>query len=196
MRVIRLVVLAALLLGLTTFATADDKNVLRFNAIYSYPLGSSEDNGVTTEADAAFGAGISYEARITDLAGIQFGAGWSDHDLNVESGGSEATLGSASVWPLYANVLIHPVDRTDSVDWYIGGGFAYVIYDSLDLSSEFGGGSRALGNDPTWTLRTGLDFKFGDGSWALNVDAQYLASSVEGMSIDPINFGVGLAYRF
>jgi outer membrane protein W len=175
---------------------AEDKNVLRFDAIYSYPMGSTDDNGVTTEADKAFGAGLSYESRVTDLVGIQFGAGWTDHDIEVEAAGSDDTLGSLSVWPLYANVLIHPVERSDSVDWYFGGGFAYVIYDSLKLESAYGGGNRALDNDPTWTIRTGLDFKFGDGAWALNVDAQYFASSVEGIKVDPVNFGVGLAYRF
>ena len=200
MKGLRLCALAAVVLCSASLVLAEDAlNVVRFDALYVMPSGDFTRSGVTIEADDAFGAGISYERHVTDLFGMQFGLGWSDHDVLGSTGGFEDTVGSLSQSPLYVNFLFHPFPADWNVDMYVGPGLAYIFWGDLETESQYGGGSVDVDDEATWTARVGLDIELGD-RWAINVDGQYYQSSAsaqgEDIKVNPYIVGAGIAYRF
>jgi outer membrane protein W len=211
MRGLRLVALGALVLFCCGAAlAADDANVVRVNLNYSFPSGSQDALGYTFEADNAFGASASYERRVSDLVGIQFGLGWTDYDVKEKGNGIDQKIGTETTWPISVMLLFHPLKRDAKIDWYIGPGIAYVLYDDFQPEREFAEASTTIDDQATFTLRTGLDFKFGNGNWALNVDVQYFYTAAQNalqysigsdyiekdVPINPYVAGVGFAVRF
>ncbi len=187
---------------------ADEANVLRGDILYSFPTGQITVSGAQVEADNTFGVDISYERRLTDIVGLQFGAGWADYDINAKGSGIDEKVASVSVIPAYAGILFHPLGRGKTVDWYIGPQFAYMNYGDVDAEE---GGKAAVDDDFTWAMRTGVDVMFGDGKIGLNLDIQYYQTSAvnalkyydsngdyrtKSIVINPYNLNVGVVFRF
>ena len=195
MRILKVVVVAALLSLVPAAFAADQKNIVRGGLFYSHPTGDFSEAGARFEPDNAIGVQGSYERKLSDLIGINFLAGYVNYDVDVKVGGFSAKFAEQPALPLSANLLFHPI-RNKNVDWYIGPGVSYVQYDDADVESRFGGGKVKSSNDTALGVQTGLDIKFGDGVWGLNLDLQYIRTSADDLDVDPINFGVGVAIRF
>src|SRR5438093_3442156 len=92
--------------------------------------------------------------------------------------------------PIAMNLLFHPNPR-GVFDVYLGGGAAYVRFSDL---GRIRGGSERIPDQVTWNAEIGLDIKFGDGRFGLNLNGSYLdARASEGYSreIDVLPFNLG-----
>ena len=188
---------------------ADDANVLRGDVYYSFPTGQITVYGAEVEADNSFGVDLSYERRLSDVVGLQFGAGWTDYDINAKGPDIDEKVASVSVIPLYAGMLFHPLGRGKTIDWYIGPQIAYMNYGDVDAEDD--GGKAPVSDDFTWAMRTGVDVLFGEGKIGLNFDIQYYQTSAvnalkyfdsngdyrtKSLVINPYNVNVGVVFRF
>ena len=206
--------LIALMTVVCSFAgvawAADDANVLRADLYWGFPSGSTTVLGAKVEAQDAFGLDISYERRVTDVVGMQFGAGYTKYDIDANIDGSKTKVATIDAVPVYAGILFHPLARESKVDWYIGAQIIYISYG--DLNPEEGGTSLGVADPLTWGARTGVDIKFSK-SIALNIDVNYMYASANNalqyydsetppnyytkdLIINPYNLEVGIAWRF
>lgn len=154
------------------------------------------------EIDDDYGYYVDYERMVASKLGIKFGAMWNDQDVDISGGDRTGHFGSVQMTPLTANLLFHPAPLSHT-DFYIGGGFAYVMYDKIDIEDEFGPGGRTqldLDDDPTWNAELGLDIRFGDSIFGLNLDAKYIKtagdSELGALDINPLIGSAALAIRW
>jgi len=157
---------------------------------------------VRAEIDDDYGFYADYERMIARKWGLKFGANWNKQDVDISSGDRHGHLGELKVTPLTANILFHPAPESH-VDFYVGGGFAYVLYSGMDLENEFGPGGREkldIDDDQTWNAQLGFDFRFGDSPFGLNLDLKYILTSGDtelgDIKVDPLIAGAALAIRW
>ena len=189
------------------------KNNLDLGANYSHPLGNPKLDLVTgresVEVDRDNGFYVNYERKLSKVVGLKFGFASNEYDLDVSSGPLQGNLGSLKTRPLTANLLFHPSSGAP-VDFYFGGGFAYVKYGDIDVRSRFQlafadvfpGRVTQLDpdDDKTWNTELGLNIKFGDSPLCLNLNGQYIkttaATNHGDFKVDPINAGAALLIRW
>jgi len=164
--------------------------------------GGGDIEHVRAEIDDDWGFYADYERMIADKWGIKFGANWSDQDVDISGGTTTGHFGSLQATPITANILFHPAPLSH-VDFYIGGGFAYVMFDDIHIENDFGGGGRdtlEIDDDTTWNAQLGVDFRFGDSPFGLNLDAKYIKMSGDSelgdLKVDPLIAGAALAIRW
>lgn len=154
------------------------------------------------EVDDDWGWYADYERMIASKWGLKFGANWSEQDIDVSGGDRTGHFGALQAIPLTANILFHPAPLSH-VDFYVGGGFAYVMFDDMDIDNDFGPGGRDtldIDDDKTWNAQIGVDFRFGDSAFGLNLDAKYIQMSGDSelgdIEVDPLIAGAALAIRW
>lgn len=154
------------------------------------------------EVDNDNGFFFDYERMIAKKLGLKFGANFNKYDLDVSSGPRQGHFGELKQTPLTVNLLFHPAPLSHT-DFYIGGGFAYVLNKKIDIENDFGpGGRNALDvdDDKTWNAQLGVDFRFGDSNFGLNLDAKYIKQSADSelgdIQVDPLIGGAALAIRW
>ena len=194
-----LVALAPSILAATA-GGGDQNNIFRGGLFWSHPTGDLNLGGFKFEADDDFGIQASYERKFNDLLGLNLNIGYVEYDVKIKGGGLDDTFAKQPTLPVSLNLLFHPLENKQQVDWYIGGGLTYVQYDDADVESPFkafaGSDTIKSDNDTAFSAQTGVDIKFGDGTWALNFDLQYIHTSADDLDIDPFNFGAGVAIRW
>jgi outer membrane protein W len=176
-------------------AMAQDTNFKVFGAAaYVAPLSDTSISGVgdAIEASSELGWSAGFEWRINELFGLQLDATWADHDVEASTG----TLGSVTLQPLAATVNFHLIN-TKVVDFYVGGGFAYVNFGDLETAS----GDLNTDAESTWQIQAGLDI--GLSEWFfITAGLRYydLSVQVDGVpdevAIDPLVTTVGVGFRW
>lgn len=204
-----LVVLAILILPSLALCQEDpaERNNLHLGLMWGIPQG---DPKVTiggarsrVEIDNDTGYYLDYEIKFTDVIGLEFGAAWIEYDVDLSSGPFQGALGKLKVKPFTANLLFHPNAKAP-VDFYIGGGFAYVAFSDLrvkpPLRGVLGEDQIGLDKDKTFNVQTGVNIKFGDSHAGLNFDAKYIKATADAdvgeFKVDPIHLGAALLIRW
>jgi outer membrane protein W len=197
------VIVVGCLIGLCAVASVyagDDVNIVRGGVYYSQTSSQWTQSGATLDAQNTWGVQASYERMVADWVGVNLGVSYVDYDLNFSGAGINEKVASLSSMPVTLNLLFHAKDSQGCVDWYIGPGLVYVFYGSADFNSQgaaaIGTSSIKSGSDTAFGARTGIDVRLGHSDWALNLDVQYIKTTDQGLPIDPINWGIGVAYRF
>src|SRR5262249_31754918 len=181
---------ALMVLALAPAADAAEEQNNRFHAGMTYvdPNGNPKLDvevapGVVeharAEIDKDTGFYADYERMIASKLGLKFGANWNKYDIDISGGDRSGHFGELKATPLYANLLFHPAPLSHT-DFYIGGGFAYVLYSDVTIENDFGPGGRKVldvDDDQTWNAQLGVDFRFGDSPFGLNIDAKYIKTS-------------------
>lgn len=210
MKAIGVVSVAAVACLLGSVAMAEDtSNTFRFDVFYSFPTSDQTVLDATVESDNNIGVDLSYERRVTDVLGMQFGIGYVDYDVKATlPGGSEEDIASVAVMPFYANLLFHPISRTSMIDWYIGPGFSYLNWQDVEYDNA---PSSSVDDELTWNARTGIDIKFGEGRFGINLDVQYTHAvagnglqyfdgngdfHTKDFKVEPYNAAVGFTWNF
>lgn len=203
-----LVVLAILLLP--SLALCDDnaaaRNNLHLGYMFSNPQGDPkvDINGSRSrlEIDNANGWYLDYEWKFTDVLGLDFGGAYAKHDVDISDGPFKGALGKIKVKPFTANLLFHPNAKAP-IDFYVGGGFAYVAFNDLRLKPQLRGplGEDQIGldKDTTFDIQAGINVIFGD-HFGINIDGKYIKTTASGdvgdIDIDPVNVGAAFAFRW
>jgi len=154
------------------------------------------------EIDDDWGFYADYERMIYKKFGLKFGVNWSEQDIDISGGDRTGHFGSIQATPITANIMFHPAPLSH-VDFYVGGGFAYVMYDKISIKNDFGPGGRTeldVDDDQTWNAQLGVDFRFGDSPFGLNLDAKYIKTSGDSelgaIDVNPLIAGAALAIRW
>jgi len=202
-----LVVLGILLLP--SLAFCDDpaeRNNIHVGYLWVNPQGDPKvDIGGTRsrlEIDNGSGWYLDYEVKFTDVIGLDLGAAWFKNDIDVSSG-NKGHLGKLTTKPFTANILFHPNAKAP-VDFYVGGGFAYVAFKDMRVKPQFRGilneDQIGLDKDTTVGAQAGVNIKFGDSHLGLNFDAKYIKASagadVGDIDLDPVMLGGALLIRW
>jgi hypothetical protein len=191
---------------------ADDehyRNNLQLGLTYSNPLADPKIDLTTgresLEVDKDTGFYVGYEVKLTHILGLRFGFASQEYDLDVSSGPARGHLGGLETKPFTANLLLHPRSRAP-IDFYIGGGFAYVTYGGLSVPAKYQNlfaddpsvSKLNFDNDKTVNAELGANFKFGDSHFGLNIDGQYIkttaASDHVDVKVDPFTAGAALLF--
>jgi outer membrane protein W len=195
-------VLALALLGAAPGLAQSGQRV-RLQGLYVHPSGDLTDEGLTLEADDAFGARVAWELLFTDRIGLEVGLATSEHDLVASIAGFELEFASTRLQPLTASLLVH-LTPADGADVYFGGGLAHVRYDDLEVRVPDEPVERVdLDDNTTWQVQAGVDVAVG-AAWGLSLGLQYVATEAtfeggdesENLPIEPLVAAAGVVFRF
>jgi outer membrane protein len=192
-------------------AAAEVEQRFRIQGTWSNPTDEfrdpDEDGAVVIEAEDEIGGRIGYELLFGDRWGAELAVGTARHDVSVSGvPGPRFDIGRIRVTPVTASLLYHFQPR-GRVDFFLGGGAAYVDYGDFELtlpvSDPEDPSSFAVKSDLTYTLQAGLDLKLND-RWGLtgnvqwiDTDAQFADDEEEDeLPIAPLVVGAGVALRF
>lgn len=193
MRILKITALLLLLLPATAMAQVENR--LRIQGIWSNPTGDLTDQGVTIEADDAFGAQVAWEFLFTPSFGLEIAAATSEHDVEGRLGNVSVDVGELRVTPVTASLLYHFTPGA-TADFYVGGGAAYVNYG--DVKGDLG--TVEVDDDFTFTLQAGVDVSLG-GAWGLTGGVKYIDTEAEdetgeALGIEPVIVSFGAVFRF
>ncbi|MBP7148677.1 MAG: OmpW family protein [Acidobacteria bacterium] len=199
------VVLLALLAGTGAAVAQESANIFRGHVVYVDPTGDENiDIGfdVKLEPDSATGFGISYERRLTEQMGLEFGLFRSEHDVEASAFGDEMTIGDYSFMPFTVALNFH-VARTDTLDFYLAPMVAYVMYGDLEANEDFSDDNLKIDDDFGFGAVVGLEVP-ASGNWAFSAQLKYLKTTASGeddgddaeVDINPWILHAGVAYRF
>ena len=212
MKILALVAIVALAVPLAN--AADSKHKFSFFAGYAMPMSDYSESetigdvveGISIEADDAFGYGIGYEYRYSER--MSFGASLSywDHDVNAtysEDGETlfDGKIGGITAMPILFDLNFHFLDK---LDLYVGPTIGYVMWDDLSLDdTDFEDAGEVPINDAfAYGVNVGLDIPLGE-NWAISgglrylfVDAEIDESDAPSVGIDPLLVTVGVGYKF
>lgn len=194
MRILKITALLLVLLPATAMAQVENR--LRLEGIWSNPTGDLTDQGVTLEADDAFGVQVAWEFLFTPSFGVEVAAATSEHEVTASGGGVSVDVGDLRVTPVTASLLYHFTPGA-TADFYVGGGAAYVNYGDVDSN---GFGTVEVDDDFTFTVQAGVDVSLG-GAWGLTGGVQYIDTEAEdevgdALGIEPVIVSFGAVLRF
>lgn len=201
-----LIALTALVLVPAAAAAEEQKNRIHggvsFVSAQGDPKIEVDDENVRAEVDDDWGFYADYERMIASKWGLKFGAHFQEQDVDISGGDTTGNLGSLKATPLTANILFHPAPLSH-VDFYVGGGFAYVMFDKIELNNDITAGGRDsldIDDDKTWNAQLGVDFRFGDSPFGINLDLKYIQMSGDSelgdIEVDPLIASGGIAIRW
>ena len=234
--VVATVFLALIIASSFAFAEAGKSNI-RFGLQYVSPTGDLKvtDTGTETivdppgelvfdyedklEADSAIGLFFGYEYMFTDMIGLDFGLGYSKHDVDdtfcytetftpevgepeiIDESGKE-TIGDVSMMPLTVGVNFH-MSKSDKVDFYAGPFIGYVMYGDLS-AKEADMEDIKLKSDFGYGVTFGLDVPFGGKGWMFSTALKYLSTKAEideegvdeALDVNPWILQIGVGYTF
>lgn len=187
---------------------------LRLAGIYVEPDFTStgtdaNGNAVLVNAKGEAGLALRAEYRFSRRLGFELGLWRSNADfaVGISGPGGNLLLGaSPSMTPLTAGLLVHLIpDR--SVDLYLAGRFAYVLYGDTVLQAPGLGRQEFRADDElSWSLALGADIPLGDGDWGLHFELAHLDTRLtltnvddgfeSDFELDPVVVSAGLVYRF
>lgn len=179
---------------------------VRFGVLYDIPMSDMKQDDATIQAEDAFGFQASFEYKFTDLIGLEPVLATAEHDVEVtDTGGPDFKLGDVGFLALTVNLNLHVVQKK-GVDFYVGPTIGYMFWGDLE-TSLFGPEEKiAAEDDFTYGANFGVDVPFGE-KWAFAAALSYLKTKVTlesdfgpaeepDLDVDPIQFRVGVAYRF
>jgi outer membrane protein W len=133
-----------------------------------------------------------WQWQFIDRLALEVDATWADPDIESDAG----TFGSVTIQPIAANLNFH-FFPDKFVDIYVGGGFAYVNIDDIDVS---GGGTVSVDSETAWDVQVGVDLNFGD-HFTVVMGIRYYDLAIEGsggeeLAVDPLVSRIGAGWRW
>ena len=227
--VLAFVVPAAMAENMTAGTTEYERNILRGVIYYSYPTGEQAapvtvlyPDGPVSFPNARFmakdapGVTFSYERKLMRFLGLSFGVSCVRYDFEATLDRTETVriytrIGTQTVVPITGTVLWHPLKRR-FIDWYVGAGYAYVMYRDWRTKYVQGPETYESGSDRGFVAQTGFDAILGGRKhsgvphrlrWAINLDLRYMHTRStgnpilsKGIDINPVDISLGTSARF
>ncbi len=172
---------------------------------------ASDPSGLTLTVDDNTQLGLNfmyfYDSNwaIEVLAATPF-----THDVNIQMGDEEASLGEVTHLPPTVSAIYY-IDTGTNFMPYVGAGLNYTIFFDEEFTSDFkdaGFSNLELDGSFGLSVQVGADYQLND-QWHLNASARYIdidteaTFDVEGDSVgksdvdvDPMVFSLMLGYKF
>ncbi|MDG1733374.1 MAG: OmpW family outer membrane protein [Thalassotalea sp.] len=169
------------------------------------------DSGLTVSVDDNTQLGLNFvyffdsNWAIEVLAATPF-----THDVKLQAGGEETTLGEVTHLPPTVSAIYY-FDTGTKFQPYVGAGLNYTIFFDEEFSStyeEAGFSDLELDGSLGFAVQVGADYQLND-NWHVNASVRYIdiateakftvADSIKGSSdidVDPMVYSVMLGYKF
>jgi outer membrane protein len=189
----------------TAFAAAGDW-ILRAGVGVVDPKSDNLDGaeGSTIEVDDGTSATVEVVYMFADRWGVELLAAWPfNHDVVLESGGSEEVIGEVEHMPPTLSLQYH-FNPDGKFRPYVGAGLNYTTFSGEETAGPLAGSSLSL--DDSWGLAAQIGADYGlSENWFINAalrwididsDAELDGATLGEVEIDPLVYQLQVGYRF
>lgn len=163
-------------------------------------------NSIEINFDENVGYGVTADIGWTERWSTEIGVYGFDADGSLDLGFLDESidLGSLDVQPITATLRYH--FGGDRVDFYLGGGAAYALFQDLKSDDLRAGGTELIEIDDelTWLANIGLSIQITEG-FAIGIDGKWIPLEADTLSnngeeltleLDPVMISGGILLRF